>query len=109
MNAKIVASLFLSVKGVWGIDEFVGLLRKGFAGELQLSSGSENELKELKAMVREGLGEKWGTFVDAASVRRSKDAEKPLSLVSAHVLRIPVANWALRDGTLATNSECTSS
>ena len=109
VNAKTAASFFLSVKEEWGIDELVGLLGKGFANELQLGSGSEKGLKELEAKVREGLGEKWGTLADAAGVRRSKDARKAFILVSAHLLRIPVANQALQDGTLATNPERTSS
>ena len=98
MNAKTAASLFLSAKGVWGIDELVGLLRKGFAGELQLCSGSENRLRELEAKAREGFGEKRGTLADAAGVKRSKDARKAFILVSAHLLRMPVANHALQDG-----------
>ena len=56
VNANTAASLFLSVKGVWGIDELVGLLRKGFAGELQLCSGSENGLKKLEV---KGSGRDW--------------------------------------------------
>ena len=86
MNAKSAAS-FLSVEEVWGVDELAGLLGNGFANELRLGSGSGNGLKEFGVKVR----------------------EKALILVSAHLLRIPVANHALRDGTLATNPERTSS
>ena len=74
VNAKTAAS-FLSVEE-WGVDELVGLLGKGLANELQLSSGSESGLKELEAKVREGLGEKWGTLADAADGRRSRDPRK---------------------------------
>ena len=74
MNAKTAASFFLSAKEEWGIDELVSLLGKGFANELQLSSGSDNGSKELEAKVREGLGWKWGTLADAAGVRRSLDS-----------------------------------
>jgi len=106
VNAKTAASFFLSVKEDWGIDELVGVLGKGFAKELQLSSGSENELKQLEAKIREGLGEKWGTLATAAGVRESKDAKKAFILVSAHLLRIPVTNQGLRDGASSPNLEC---
>ena len=108
MNAKTAAS-FLSVKEVWGVDELAGLLGNGFANELRLGSGSGDGLKELGVKVREGLREKWATLADAAGVRRNEDARKALILISAHLLRIPVANHALRDGTFATNPERTSS
>ena len=98
VNAKTAASFFLSVKEEWGIDELVGLLGKGFAKELQLSSGSANELQELETKVREGLGEKWGTLAGAAGIRGSKDAKKAFILISAHLLRIPVTNQSLQDG-----------
>lgn len=98
VDAKTAASFFLNVKEEWGIDELVGVLGRGFAKELQLSSGSANELKELEAKVREGLGEKWGILAGAAGARSSKDAKRAFVLVSAHLLRIPVASQTLRDG-----------
>ncbi|KAF9649601.1 DnaJ-domain-containing protein [Thelephora ganbajun] len=97
VNAKTAASFFLSVKEEWGIDELVGVLGKGFAKELQLSSGSVNELKELELKVREGLGENWRILADAAGVRESKSAKRAFILVSAHLLRIPVTNKSLRE------------
>ena len=98
VNAKTAASFFLSVKEEWGIDELVGVLGKGLAKELQLGSGSTNELKELEAKVREGLGDKWGALANAAGIRGNKDARRAFILVSAHLLRIPVTNQSLRDG-----------
>ena len=98
VNSTTAASFFLSVKEGWGIDELVGLLGKGSAKELQLSSESENELKEVEAKVREGFEEKWRTLSDAAGVRKSKDAKKAFILVSAHLLRIHIANQSLREG-----------
>ena len=98
VNAKTAASFFLNVKEDWGIDELVGVLGRGFAKELQLSSGSANKLKELETKVRDGLGEKWGILAGAAGARESKDAKRAFVLVSAHLLRIPVANQSLRDG-----------
>jgi len=106
VNAKTAASFFLNVKEDWGIDELVGLLGRGFAKELQLSSGSADELKELETKVRGGLGEKWGTLAGAAGARESKDAKRAFILVSAHLLRIPVANRGLRDGASNHNPEC---
>ena len=103
VNAKTAASFFLNVKEEWGIDELVGVLGRGFAKELQLTSGSESELKELEAKVREGLGEKWGTLAGAAGARESKDAKRAFVLVSTHLLRIPVTNQSLRDGAPNTN------
>ena len=55
MNAKTAASFILSVKEEWRIGEFVCLLGKGFASELQPGSGSENGLKELEARFGKGL------------------------------------------------------
>jgi len=106
VNAKTAASFFLNVKEDWGIDELVGVLGRGFAKELQLSSGSADELKELETKVREGLGEKWGTLAGAAGARESKGAKRAFVLVSAHLLRIPVANRSLRDGVSNPNPEC---
>ena len=108
MNAKTAASFFLSVKEEWGVGELAGLLGNGFADELRLGSPG-NGLKELGVKVRERLREKWAALADAAGVRRNDDARKALILISAHLLRIPVANHALRDGTFATNPERTSS
>lgn len=98
VNATTAASFFLSVKEEWGIDELVGVLGKGFAKELELGSGSEDELNGLESKVREGLGEVWGTIADAAGIRKSKDAKRAFILISAHLLRIPVVNQSLRDG-----------
>ena len=106
VNAKTAASFFLSVKEEWGIDELVGLLGKGFAKELQMGSGSATELRELEAKIREGLGEKWKTLVNAAGAKRSQDAKRAFVLVSAHLLRIPVTNQSLRDGTKDAHLEC---
>ena len=53
VNAKTAASLLFSVKEEWDIDELVGILGRGFANELQLSSGFESGLKEL-------FGKGWG-------------------------------------------------
>ena len=103
VNATTAASFFLSVKEEWGIDELVGVLGKGFAKELRLNSEFENELKGIEAKVRERFGEKWGTLVDAAGARKSKDAKRAFVLVSAHLLRVPVTNQSLRDGVLDTN------
>jgi len=105
VNAKTAASFFLSVKEEWGIDELAGVLGKGFAKELQLSSESANELQGLETKVREGLGEKWGTLAGAAGVRGSKDAKRAFVLVSAHLLRIPVTNKSLRDGAQSAHLE----
>ena len=106
VNAKTAGSFFLNVKEEWGIDELVGLLGRGFAKELQLSSGSANELKGLEAKVREGLGEKWGTLTNAAGARESRDAKKAFILVSAHLLRTPVTSQTLRDGAPNASLEC---
>ena len=106
VNAKTAASFFLNVKEDWGIDELAGVLGRGFAKELQLGSGSAGELKELEAKVRDRLGEKWGTLAGAAGVRENKDAKRAFILVSAHLLRIPVANRSLRDGSSHANLEC---
>lgn len=106
VDAKTAASFFLNVKEDWGIDELVGVLGGGFAKELQLSSGSADQLKELETKVRDGLGEKWGILAGAAGARESKDAKRAFTLVSAHLLRIPVTNQSLRDGALNHNSEC---
>jgi len=106
VNAKTAASFFLNVKEDWGVDELVGVLGRGFAKELQLGSGTANELKELEAKVRDQFGDKWGTLAGAAGVRESKDAKRAFVLVSAHLLRIPVANQSLRDGALNANPEC---
>ena len=57
--------------------------------------------------MREGFAEKWGTLADAAGVRRGKDARKAFILVSAHLLRIPVASHALQDGVLTAGLERT--
>ena len=103
VNAKTAASFFLNVKEEWGIDELVGVLGRGFAKELQLGPGSANELKGLEAKVREGLGEKWATLAGAAGVRENKEAKMAFVLVSAHLLRIPVTNQSLRDGTRDSN------
>lgn len=103
VNAKTAASFFLNVKEEWGIDELVGVLGRGFAKELQLGPGSANELKGLEAKVREGLGEKWATLAGAAGVRENKEAKMAFVLVSAHLLRIPVTNQSLRDGTRNSN------
>ena len=103
VNATTAASFFLSVKEEWGIDELVGVMGKGFAKELQLSSGSGDELNRLEARVREGLGEVWGTIANAAGVKKSKDAKRAFILISAHLLRIPVTNQCLRDGTQSTD------
>jgi translocation protein SEC63 len=106
VNATTAASFFLSVKEEWGIDELLGVLGKGFAKELQLGSGSEDELKGLQVKVREGLGEVWGTIADAAGARKSKDARRAFILVSAHLLRIPVAEQSLRDGASNSKIQC---
>jgi hypothetical protein len=106
VNAKTAASFFLSVKEEWGIDELIGVLGKGLAKELELGSGSANELKELEAKVREGLGEKWGTLAGAAGARESKDAKRAFIFLSAHLLRIPLTNQSLRDGAPNVNLEC---
>lgn len=107
VNATTAASFFLSVKEEWGIDELTGVLGKGFAKELQLSSGFESDLSALEAKVRQGLGEAWGTVADAAGVRKGKDAKRAFILISAHLLRIPVANQSLRDGAPnTTNPQC---
>jgi len=106
VDAKTAASFFLNVKEEWGIDELVGVLGRGFAKELQLSSGFVNELKELETKVRDGLGEKWGTLAGAAGARESQDAKRAFILVSAHLLRIPVANQSLRDGPSSIDPEC---
>ena len=79
----------------------------GFASELQLSPGSENGLKELEAKEMEGLGGKGGTLADTAGVRKIKDARKAFVLPSVRLLRVPVANHALRDGALTTILERT--
>ena len=102
VNATTAASFFLSVKEEWGIDELVGVLGKGFAKELQLNSGSVDELNRLEAKVREGLGEAWAPTVNAAGVRNNAGAKRAFILVSAHLLRIPVVNQSLRNG--ASNS-----
>ena len=106
VDATTAASFFLSVKEEWGIDQLVGVLGKGFAKELQLSSGSDHELNSLETKVREGLGEAWSATADAAGTRKSKDARRAFILVSAHLLRIPVTSQSLRDGAPNTNLQC---
>ena len=101
VNAKTVASLLFSVKEEWNIDELIGILGRGIANELQLSSGFESGLKEL-------FGKGWGEVGNSCGRCRCQEkqgCDESLILVSDHLLRIPVANHALRDGALTTKLE----
>lgn len=100
VNARSAAAFFKSVSEEATMDEVVAALGKSFEWERPQHTKHAQELDELEQQIEKVLGHRWGNLKTVGEILQKQFAtrRRAFILMYAHLLRLPVASSALRDG-----------
>ena len=100
VNARSAAAFFKSLSEESNIDEVSATLGKSFEWERPKQSKHSKELDELEQQIEKVLGPKWASLKTSAEVstKHNPIRRRAFILLYAHLLRLPIASPALREG-----------
>lgn len=102
VNARSAATFFKNLSEESDIVDVVASLGKSFEWERPTVSGHDHEINELEKAIKEQLGDKWTRFLKAIETTSGSHEirHRSLTLLFAHLLRLPVSSPALVKGML---------
>lgn len=84
--------------------DVVASLGKSYEWERPTASGHDSELRQLEKVIQAQLGDKWAGFLKAIESTAGAHGEirwRSLTLLFAHLLRLPISNSSLQRGAIS--------